>query len=402
MKFLSKIEFIVSLGNFVLINFTCLKTLFLLKIFLNGENKMKKIVKQDLERIYNGLTIEEREKFDGVTILLTGCAGFLGFYFSHFFAHYKKDLNIKEVIGLDNFLVGYPKWLKDMNESGDLTLHKFDVINDDIANIPGIESATYIYHMASVASPVFYRKYPIETMDANIWGLRGLLDFFKERSIKGLVFFSSSEIYGDPTPENIPTSEDYRGNVSCLGPRACYDEAKRFGETMCYLYNQRYNMPITIIRPFNNYGPGMRLNDKRVSADFAFAVLENKNIVIFSDGTPTRTFCYISDAITGYLKVLLYDRFEAFNIGMDYPEISIRELAEIYKKVGIENFGYTGTTQFSEAEDKAYLANNPNRRCPNIEKARKLLRYNPQVVVQDGVRYFLEYIKESEAEELQW
>jgi len=334
--------------------------------------------------------------------LLTGCAGFLGFYFAHFFAHYKEDLNIKEVIGLDNFLLGYPKWLKDMNESGDLTLHKFDVINDDIANIPGIESATYIYHMASVASPVFYRKYPIETMDANIWGLRGLLDFFKERPIKGLVFFSSSEIYGDPTPENIPTSEDYRGNVSCLGPRACYDEAKRFGETMCYLYNQRYNMPITIIRPFNNYGPGMRLNDKRVPADFASAVLENKNIVMFSDGTPTRAFCYISDAITGYLKVLLYDRFEAFNIGMDYPEISIRELAEIYKKAGIENFGYKGTTQFSEAEDKAYLENNPNRRCPNIEKARKLLRYNPQVVVQDGVRYFLEYIKESKAEELQW
>ena len=199
---------------------------------------MKKIVKQDLERIYNGLTIEERKKFDGVTILFTGCAGFLGFYFSHFFVHYKKDLNIKEVIGLDNFLVGYPKWLKDMNESGDLTLHKFDIISDSIASIPGIENATYIYHMASVASPVFYRKFPIETLDANIWGLRGLLDFFKERSIKGLVFFSSSEIYGDPTPENIPTSEDYRGNVSCLGPRACYDEAKRFGETMCYLYNQ--------------------------------------------------------------------------------------------------------------------------------------------------------------------
>ena len=146
--------------------------------------------------------------------------------------------------------------------------------------------------MASIASPSFYRKYPIETLDANIWGLRRLLDFYCEKNIRGLAFYSSSEIYGDPTPENIPTPETYRGNVDCQGPRACYDEAKRFGETMCYLFHQKYNMPITIIRPFNNYGPGVRLNDARVLADFANAVRQNKDIVMFSDGSPTRTFCY--------------------------------------------------------------------------------------------------------------
>ena len=104
----------------------------------------------------------------------------------------------------------------------------------------------HIYHMASIASPVFYRRYPIETMDANIWGLRRVLDLCCEKPIRGLVFFSGSEIYGDPAPENIPTPETYRGNVDCQGPRACYDEAKRFGETMCYLFHQKYNMPITI------------------------------------------------------------------------------------------------------------------------------------------------------------
>lgn len=365
---------------------------------------MKKIVRQDLERIHDGLTEAERSQFQGSTVLLTGGAGFLGFYFIQFFTHYQEELGIKKIICLDNFQVGYPAWLKELSEQGRVELHKFNVITDNIADIPGAEDADYIYHMASIASPIFYRKYPIETLDANIWGLRGLLDFYRQKPVKGLVFFSSSEIYGDPTPENIPTPETYRGNVDCQGPRACYDEAKRFGETMCYLFHQKYGMPITIIRPFNNYGPGMRLNDARVPADFANAVRQGKDIIMFSDGSPTRTFCYISDAITGYLKGLLYAQkgFEAFNIGMDRPEISIRQLAEVYTQAGKEVFGYTGQTRFATSEDKAYLENNPNRRCPVIDKARNLLGYQPRVLVEQGVRYFLEYVKESKEEELVW
>ena len=365
---------------------------------------MKKIVKDDLERIYNGLTDEERKRFSGSTVLLTGGAGFLGFYFIHFLTYYQEELAIEDIICLDNFQMGYPKWLKDLSEEGKVKLHKFNAITDDIADIPGADAADLIYHMASIASPIFYRKYPIETLDANIWGLRRLLDFYCNKQIKGLAFFSSSEIYGDPTPENIPTPETYRGNVDCQGPRACYDEAKRFGETMCYLFHEKYDMPITIIRPFNNYGPGMRLNDARVPADFAKAVVENRDIVMFSDGSPTRTFCYISDAITGYLKCLMHagDFFEAFNIGMDKPEITIKQLAQIYTEAGKEVFGYSGQAVFSVSEDKEYLANNPNRRCPVIDKARSLLGYNPQVDVRQGVQYFLEYIKESEEDELTW
>ncbi len=365
---------------------------------------MKKIVKQDLERIYSALTVEEKAKLSDSTVLLTGGAGFLGFYFIQFLTHYSEELNIKKVICLDNFQVGYPKWLKELSEAGSVELHKFNVITDNIANIPGAEDADLIYHMASIASPIFYRKYPIETLDANIWGLRSLLDFYRDKKIKGLVFYSSSEIYGDPTPENIPTPETYRGNVDCQGPRACYDESKRFGETMCYLFHEKYGMPITIIRPFNNYGPGMRLNDARVPADFAKAVLENRDIVMFSDGSPTRTFCYISDAITGYLKGILHaDKgFEAYNIGMDKPEISIKRLAEIYIEAGKEIFGHTCSVRFEVSDDKEYLSNNPNRRCPIIDKARVQLGYNPQVDVEQGVRYFLEFIKESEEDELIW
>jgi UDP-glucuronate decarboxylase len=365
-------------------------------------NDMNQIVNQDLKRIYDGLTSEERSKFNGSTILLTGCAGFLGFYFVNFFVRYSKELNIKKVIGLDNFKVGYPNWLRRLDAEGKIELHEFDITTDNITNIPDAENAAYIYHMASIASPTFYRKYPIETLDANIWGLRKLLDYYREKPIKNLVFFSSSEIYGDPAPENIPTPEDYRGNVSCMGPRACYDEAKRFGETMCYLYNQRYNMPITIIRPFNNYGPGMRLNDKRVPADFAKAVLENRDIVILSDGKPMRTFCYITDAVTGYLKGLVYEPFEAFNIGIDKPEISIKKLADIYQQAGSEIFGYAGKVIFQTSQERDYLTNNPNRRCPDISKAKKLLGYQPKVIVDDGVRYFLQFVKESDKADVEW
>jgi UDP-glucuronate decarboxylase len=365
---------------------------------------MKKIVAQDMERIYHALTENEREQLGGSTVLLTGGAGFLGFYFIQFLTHFQAELGIKKVICLDNFQVGYPKWLKELSDQGKVELHKFNVITDNIADIPGAEDVDYIYHMASIASPIFYRKYPIETLDANIWGLRSLLDFYCDKPIKGFVFYSSSEIYGDPTPENIPTPETYRGNVDCQGPRACYDEAKRFGETMCYLFHQKYQMPLAIIRPFNNYGPGMRLNDARVPADFANAVRLNKDIVIFSDGLPMRTFCYISDAITGYLKVLLHarDGFDTFNIGMDKPEISIRRLAEIYTDAGKEIFGYNGQAKFAVSTDKEYLQNNPSRRCPVIDKARRLLGYEPKISVEQGVRYFLEYIKECREDELMW
>lgn len=365
---------------------------------------LKKIVTQDLERIFNALSNTERLQFRDSTILLTGGAGFLGFYFINFFTRFKQELGIKKVICLDNFHVGEPKWLKDLSCEGLVELRRFNVIFDDIGAVPGADEADYIYHMASIASPLFYRKYPIETLDANIQGLRRLLDFYCTKPIRGFVFFSSSEIYGDPTPGNIPTPETYRGNVDCQGPRACYDEAKRFGETMCYLFRQKYNMPISIIRPFNNYGPGMRLNDARVPADFARAVWQNRDIVMFSDGSPTRTFCYVSDAVTGYIKGLLYAQkgFEAFNIGIDNPEISIRRLAEIYAEAGRELNGYTGQIRVAVSEDAEYLENNPNRRCPDIDKARRLLGYDPQVDVEQGVRYFLEYIKECMEEDLIW
>jgi UDP-glucuronate decarboxylase len=352
------------------------------------------VLKEDMDYIYNKLTGEEKEKFKNSRVLITGCGGFLGYYFMHFFNTYGDRLGVIEVTGLDNFLTGSRDWLDRMTEaSGKMRLYQFDIISDDPETVPGIEKANLIIHGASIASPTFYRIYPLETIDANITGLRRLMDYYVDKDIKGMLFFSSSEIYGDPFPEFIPTREDYRGNVATMGPRACYDEAKRFGETLCYVFGEKYEFPVSIARPFNNYGPGMNINDRRLPADFAKCVLENRDMVMFSDGKPTRTFCYIADAIAGYLKILLHGKTDVFNIGIDKPEISVLEFARLFKKNAEKLFGYGGEVRYDKSDDTQYMTDNPNRRCPDISKAKKVLGYDPGIYVDEGIGRYLEFLK---------
>lgn len=352
------------------------------------------IVEEDLDRILDA--VQDKGQWKDATVLVTGCAGFLGFYFMQFFVRRSAELGIKKVIGLDTFLLEHPVWLQALvREFPDLIdIITFDISKDDINSVDGIADARYVVHGASIASPTFYRQYPVETIDANIWGLRRLLDYYRGRdTLKGFLFFSSSEIYGDPDPTQIPTDEEYRGNVSCHGPRACYDESKRFGETMCWVYAKQYDMPITIARPFNNYGPGMRLGDKRLPADFASLVMAGKDLVILSDGTPTRTFCYVSDAITGYLLCLVYGSYDYFNIGIEKPEIMVRDFARINQEAGAKVFGYKGQVHYQQSDDPDYMTDNPNRRCPVITKAREKLGYDPKILVEEGVERYLTHLK---------
>lgn len=357
--------------------------------------KKHTIYHTDLQCIFDHLEQPEKDKLKDSTILITGCAGFLGYYFMSFLSEYSDRLGIKKIIGIDNFKLGKPEWITGLSKSNHkIELYTFDITQFSLFENEKIKDIDFIIHMASIASPTYYRKYPLETIDANVLGLRALLDFYKNKDIKGCLFFSSSEVYGDPFPDYIPTNEDYRGNVAMIGPRACYDEAKRFGETLCYVYAENFNMPISIVRPFNNYGPGMRLNDKRVPADFAKAIVENKKLIMYSDGKPTRTFCYVTDAITGYLKALLYEPFDYFNIGIDKPEISIKELAEIYKDIGSTMYDFNQSIEFRESDEQSYLTHNPSRRCPDISKARKLLNYSPSISIVEGVHRFLTFLKE--------
>ena len=275
--------------------------------------------------------------FSGKKILLTGAAGFLGVNFINFF-NYLNNTNFLNkpctLISYDIFKKSLPNWFNELIN----TNNNINIINKDITIEKNFPEVDYIIHAASIASPSYYRKYPLETIDANVNGIRNILDFFKNKKIESILYFSTSEIYGDPDKKNIPTSENYNGNVSTIGPRACYDESKRLGETLSVTYNKIYNVPVKIVRPFNNYGPGLNINDKRVIPDFFNNILKNENIVLFSTGKDTRTFCYITDAIEGYLRVLLQGmNGQPYNIGNDKPEISIYNLANLIIKITNSN-----------------------------------------------------------------
>ena len=361
--------------------------------------KMNDIVSADMCEIFSNLKDKIRA-FEGRVVLITGGAGFLGYNFIHFLIYGNaKIFRLScRIIVLDNFIRGLPSWLKEMEAGGLIKLIKADITKFDYKCLE--DKPDFIIHAASIASPIFYRKYPIETMDANVIGLRAILDYSLDRikegsSLKSVLFFSSSEIYGDPQKDFIPTPEDYRGYVSCTGPRACYDESKRYGETLCVNFSKTYGVPVKIVRPFNNYGPGLNLEDRRVIPDFCRNVLNGENIVLLSDGRPSRTFCYITDAITGYLLLLLSDQNgEPFNIGTDYQEISMAELAKLIVKISRNAFGTKALEViYEQSDDKNYLIDNPQRRCPLIKKARQVLNYQPAIELQEGLKRTLLWYK---------
>jgi UDP-glucuronate decarboxylase len=363
------------------------------------------LLRTDLDLICTNLR-EEFGRMAGQSLLITGGAGFLGYYLVLAALHFNKTLARDQPIRVtvwDNFVRGTPKWLTTLNGTPNLSVQRYDLIEPLPVSMPDFD---WIIHAAGIASPPYYRKYPLKTIDANINGLRNLLDRCvaqaeRGKAVKGFLFYSSSEIYGDPSPDAIPTAEDYRGLVSCTGPRACYDESKRFGETICVIYAQQYGVPTRQARPFNNYGPGLKITDKRVIPDFAREIFAGRDLVMYSDGKPTRTFCYSADAITGYYKVLVKGGDgEPFNIGTETPEISMTDLANRLIANAGELFGYRGKLVHQPAPEAVYLVDNPNRRCPNIQKARSQLGYEPSVSIEEGLkRSLIWYHHNQEAEE---
>src|SRR5271165_4172886 len=370
----------------------------------NERLKAQQVVENDLEYICANLSAEF-PKLAGRRLLITGGAGFLGHYLVQSALYWNRTRPGPpiDVTVFDSYIRGAPDWLNRLEGNPHLHLRTHNLAQPLPADMGEFE---YIIHAASIASPTYYRKDPIGTMDGNINGLRNLLDYALARRkagkpFEGFLFYSSSEIYGDPSPENIPTPETYRGLVSCTGPRACYDEAKRYGETLCVNFAQQYNVPVKSARPFNNYGPGLKITDKRVLPDYARDVLNGRDIVMLSDGSPRRTFCYVADAICGYYKILIKGKpGEAYNIGVEKPEISMLELAEKIVAQARVLFGYQGKIVRQQSADKDYLLDNPNRRCPIIDKARTELGYNPAIQIDEGLsRSLLWYAGNRIAEE---
>ena len=345
-----------------------------------------KIVAEDISNISIAL-LKIAKALEGKTMLITGGSGFLGSYMVGTILSLNKII-LKEpckIISVDNYITSSKKSKK--------KIPFLTNIDHDISRPLHIkEPVDYIIHAAGIASPIYYKQYPLEAIDVAVNGTRNILELAHRRAPKSILYFSSSEIYGDPTADQIPIKETYRGNVSSIGPRACYDESKRLGETLCMTYFDLYKIPVKIVRPFNIYGPGMKMNDYRIMPNLISKYLQKKkNLPIFGKGTQTRAFCYISDAIEGFFRVLLSKKHgEIYNVGNYEREITMRDLAKLMNKLFENKLKIKKTTYPND-----YPKDEPRRRSPDITKIKNNLGYRPKIALKKGLMRTITWCKDN-------
>jgi len=308
--------------------------------------------------------------------LIAGGAGFIGSNLC------KKLVEMKHhVLCVDNFATSNSKNISELNNN-----KYFSFINHDIINKIDFElDVDGIFNLACPASPDKYQLNPINTLKTSFLGTLNLLEISKEKNVRFLLS-STSEVYGDPLEH--PQLEDYYGNVNCFGPRACYDEGKRIAETLCYNFHKKFKIDIRIPRIFNTYGPKMLIDDGRVVTNFISRSLKNQNIEIYGDGEQTRSFCYIDDLIDGLLKIYFLDQKvlnEPLNIG-NPTEFKIKDLAKLIIEL-------TGSS--SKIIYKKLPENDPLRRKPNIDKAKKLLNWEPKISLKEGLKKTINFVKKN-------
>lgn len=312
-------------------------------------------------------------------ILITGGSGFLG---SNLCKRLLEEGN--EVTALDNLITGNESNIEELKQNPN-----FKFINKDVLKIAEVEGDyDRVYHMASPASPNTHSKrsymaLPFETMKANTEGTWAAAQFALDKNAKFL-FASTSETYGDPLEH--PQKESYRGNVSTVGARSVYDEAKRFGETITSAFIRYKKLDGRIIRIFNTYGPKMDLDDGRAVIEFIVRALKNEPIPIFGDGTQTRSFCYVDDLVDGIIKAMEASNTtgEIFNIG-NPAEFTITDLAEVVKRVT----GSTSEIVYTESLPE----DDPKKRKPDITRARTILKWEPKVNLEEGLKKLITYLK---------
>jgi dTDP-glucose 4,6-dehydratase len=312
-------------------------------------------------------------------VLITGAAGFLG---SHLC-----DRFIKEgcyVIAMDNLITGSLKNIEHLFPLEQFEFHHHDVTK--FVHLPG--KLDYILHFASPASPIDYLKIPIETLKVGSLGTLNLLGVAKEKNARILVA-STSEVYGDPLVH--PQNEDYYGNVSPIGPRGVYDEAKRFMESITMAYHRFHGVDTRIVRIFNTYGSRMRLNDGRVVPTFMGQALRGEDLTVFGDGSQTRSFCYIDDQVEGIYRLLMSDYTDPINIGNPH-ETTIMEFAQEIIKL-------TGANQ--KIVFRSLPKDDPLQRQPDITRAKEILGWEPKVGRSEGLKKVFEYFRSLGPEELQ-
>lgn len=305
------------------------------------------------------------------SVLVTGAAGFIG-------SHLCEALVERghEVIGMDVLVTGRNENLSDLIYHDDFTLIEHDVT--EFIHIGG--DLDWVVHLASLASPVFYRRHPIKTLKVGALGTHKTLGLAKEKSASYL-FASTSEVYGDP--EVNPQPESYRGNVDSYGPRSCYDESKRYGESLIRAYRDEHGLDTRIARIFNTYGPRMRPDDGRVIPTFVQQALTGTDLTVYGDGTQTRSFCYISDLVAGLLRLLDSDLQTPVNLG-NPDERTINALAALIIEL-------TGSD--SEITYEPLPPQDPTVRQPDVTKAKTELGWSPDVDLETGLRRSIEYFE---------
>lgn len=304
------------------------------------------------------------------TILVTGGAGFIG-------SHLCERLLAKgyKVICLDNMYTGTYE-----NISGLYKNNNFKFINENVINPISLE-VDQIYNLACPASPIHYQYDPVMTTKTSFMGALNVLELARKSNARVLQA-STSEIYGDPLIH--PQEEEYRGNVSTIGPRACYDEGKRVAETLFFDYKRQYKVDIRLVRIFNTYGPHMLENDGRVVSNFIVQALHNKDITIYGDGNQTRSFCYVDDLVEGMITMMEQDVFcGPINLGNPH-EMTILELAQIIIKK---------TNSTSQIVYKELPVDDPVRRKPSIKLAKEKLQWQPKISIDEGIDRTIEYFK---------
>ena len=302
--------------------------------------------------------------------LVTGGAGFLGSWLCELLVQQGY-----EVTCLDNMSSGRRENIEHLRE-------KIEVIEGDVIDPPSLQKVDVIFHLASRASPIDFKEHALEILMANSLGTLKMLQL-AERWEARFVFASSSEVYGNPLQH--PQREDYWGNVNPVGLRSCYDEGKRFGEALCMAYYRRKGVDVRIARIFNTYGPRMRPDDGRVISNFVVQALKNEPLTVYGDGQQTRSFCYVEDLIEGLVKLGTREgiKGEIVNLGST-EERTVLEIANLVKRL----VGSSSPIVFlPRTED------DPQRRRPDIKKAKDLLDWKPKTALEEGLAKTIQYFR---------
>lgn len=307
-----------------------------------------------------------------LSALVAGGCGFVG---SHLCESLLADGY--DVIALDNLGSGRPENAAALAES-----ESFRLVEADVRDLPDLPAVDEVYHLASRASPADFRDHPVDIALTNAQGTRNLLDYAVEQDAR-ILYASTSEVYGDP--EVHPQSETYNGNVDIRGPRGCYDESKRFGETLTVAYSEEYNVDVRTVRIFNTYGPRMRVDDGRVIPNFLSQAIRGEDLTVYGDGSQTRSFCYVSDLVDGIRTAMATETMEGdvVNLGNE-REMTIKELAETILEIYETK---------SEITYKPLPEGDPERRRPDLSKAHDRLGYETGIGLCEGLERTISYFE---------